>query len=72
MAKIFSNLFWTVIWTVLAILTLYGVVFLGATWHIPTLGICCLMAWTMYTDKAYGTSVREYFKSRRGKGRAGR
>ena len=72
MAKIFSNLLWTVIWTVLAIVTLCGVIFGGATWHIPTLGICCLMAWTMYTDKAYGTSVREYFKSRRGKGRAGR
>lgn len=72
MAKIFSNLFWTVIWTVLALLTLYGVVFCGATWHIPTLGICCLMAWTMYTDKAEGTSVREYFKTRKGNRRAGR
>lgn len=60
-----NNLLFTIVWGVLGIGAFCGVLFCGATWHIPTTIVCFLLAYVNYTDDSYGDDSVQAFINRK-------
>lgn len=59
------NLVGSCIFGLLGISALVGAIFFGAWWHLVTFGMCALMAYTLYKDRAYGIESVEVFLKRK-------
>ncbi len=60
-----NNLLFTIVWGALGIGALIGVLFCGATWHIPTAIISLAFAYVNYTDDSYGEESVQSFINRK-------